>query len=513
MVLGCALFAVNLASSSRAQIITNNGASVKTTSGAVVYIVGSANNATGTYDNTGTTTVTGSWTNGGTTADSGTINVAGDWINNATFTRYIGTVVMNGGAQNFSGTQITTFNNLTILGGNTKTLNIAERVDGINDLTLGILSTTQTNLLTYTTNGTWINGSSTSYIDGPAAKDFNSAVEFRLPIGKSSRFNTVAVQPNSATATTFRAEYFYAPYVNTTTMILPLKKISKIHYWNIDQTSGTSNAQVRLYWISGDYNLGGNNLINTATLEVARWTGAAWTGEGKANVTGNFVSGNIQSNVVTTWGLAPNEHFTIGGDSTENGLPVELDHFAARQEGSHVKLEWRTRSEIDNLGYEIERSSTTETYGVIQSWEHDKALMAKSVFGAEYQTLDDPPLDGEWKYDLYQRDMNGTRTHIASQTLIYQHLNVPADMTIQVYPNPVVERAQILLAMPTSSASVRLELYDPAGRRVLNIDQGVLAQGSHSLVLEHLSQFASGVYTIVMTADQQRIAKPLVIAR
>ncbi len=505
----CAIFYGGLL---RAQILTNNGASVKTTSGAIVYVSGSVNNASGIYDNTGTTTITGNLTNGGTLRDSGTINLAGDWINNNIFTRYIGLVVMNGAAQNFSGLQTTTFNNLTIQGGNTKTVNIAEIVDGVMDFTSGIVSTTQTHLLTFTINGSWINGSSTSYVDGPAAKDFNSTTEFQYPIGKAGRFNTAGVKPNSATATTFRAEYFNTPYVNTVTVIAPLKNVSKFQYWNVDRTAGTSNAQVRLYWISGDYALP-SYIANVNYLEVARWTGAAWTGEGNAGATGNYVAGNIISNVVTTWGLVPNEHFTLGSDTLINSLPVELDHFAAHQQGTHVRLDWLTRSEIQNLGFEIERRTETTEPALIQSWQTDTSLVAKSRYGASYATLDDPPGDGLYTYELYQRDHNGSRWHVASQTLLFRQIPESSPIALDIYPNPVTDHTQLRVGLQQDVASVQVELYDAAGRKVFDANAGSMSIGYHTYTLNGLDRFPTGRYTVVVNTGDHRMTKALIINR
>jgi hypothetical protein len=493
-----------------AQVVTNNGASIKTTSGAIVYVAGSVNNATGTYDNTGTTTITGNCTNGGTIGDSGTINLAGDWINNNIFTRYIGTVVMNGTVQNFSGTQVTTFNNLTILGGSTKTCNIAEIVDGQMDFTSGVVYTTQSNLLTFTVNGTWINGSSTSYVNGPCGKDFNSVTEFRYPIGKAARFNTAGVKPNSTTATTFRAEYFNTAYANTTSVIAPVTNVSKFQYWNIDRTSGTSNAQVRLYWISGDYSLP-SYIVNINNLLVGRWTGAAWTSEGRSSVTGTYVSGNILSNVCSTWGLLPNEHFTICSDSSVNPLPVELDHFAAKQEGSHVRLEWLTRSEVQNLGFEIERHASTESPVLIQSWQTDPSLQAKSHYGADYASLDDPKTDGLYTYDLYQRDVDGARWHIASQTLLYRQTPDGTQLAIDLYPNPVVDHTQLRIGLEQDVANVQVEIYDLAGRKIFDESAGAMTSGFHNYSITGLERFSTGRYTVVVNTGDRRLTKSLII--
>ena len=497
---------------SRAQLATNNGATVKTNTGCVVYIGGSLNNASGTFDNSGALTVNGNVTNGGTLTDSGTITFNGNWTNTSTFNRGTGSVILNGGAQSFLGSQVTTFNNLTITGGNTKTFSQAEIVDGTLDLTRGLLATTETNLLTFTTAGNWTNGSDTSYVNGPAAKDFNSTTEFRLPVGKAGRFNTVGVKPAISSATTFRGEYFDSAYSNTHSLYTPLVEVSGVQYWNVDRTSGSANGYVRLYWISGDYGLPGL-ISSTNHLLVARFSDTAWAAEGRGEVNGDYLAGNILSSGVTTWSGSPNERFTIGADSIVNCLPVELDHFSAQQIDANVRLEWLTRSEIQNLGFEIERHNSEIASTVIQSWQTEKALSAKSQYGGSYHTLDVPPSDGIWTYDLYQRDVDGSRWHIATETLLYTKNAGMKSLALSLYPNPTPGVVQALLAVPRDVSSALIELYDGAGRKVSDMTLGPLAKGNNSVQLQDLQHLPNGRYTVILRAGEERVSSALIMSK
>jgi hypothetical protein len=493
-----------------AQIMTNNGASVKTCTGSIVQINGSVHNASGTYDNTGTTTITGNCTNDGTIGDSGTINLAGDWINDSSFVRYIGVVIMYGTSpQSFGGTHVTTYHDLTIRGGSVKTCNKNQIVDDTMDFTSGVVNTTDTTFVTFTTIGNWKNGSSTSYVNGPCGKDFNSTNEFTYPIGKHARFNKCGVKPNSTTATTFRTEYFDTAYSNTTSHDSSLKTISKSQYWNIDRTTGTCDAKVRLYWIHGDYYP--SAIAKVSDLKVGRWADSLWTSEGNTASVGSYDTGNIVSKVCTTWGRQPHEPFTICSDSSTTTLPVELDHFAAKQEGGHVRLDWLTRSESQNLGFEIERSSGNDVPALIQSWQTDPLIKAKSHYGAEYATLDDPTADGIYIYDLYQRDVDGARWKVASQTLLFRQIPEATQLAVDVYPNPVVDRVQLRIGLQQNAQNVQVELYDVAGRKVLDQSFGEMTVGYRSIGLNGLDQFPSGRYTVVVRTADMRVSRPLII--
>jgi hypothetical protein len=497
-----------------AQLLTNNTL-IKVNTCATVFVGGSVLNTTcGTIDNSGTTTVCGNYTNNNITRDSGLINLNGDWTNNASFVRGFGRVHLYGTNQNFAGTSTTTFYDLDIYGGGVKTLNHPERVDHQMDFTNGLVQTTQTNLLTFTVNGFWINGSSASYVSGPCGKDFNSTVEFQYPIGKGGRFNTGGVLPASSTACTFRMEYFnYSfPFVDAAHMGDSLKDVSNIQYWHCDRTSGTTNAKVRLYWINGDYN---GKIVNTDSLLVARWDTDTlkWKSQGKTSVSGNDISGNILSSTCIKWGESPNEPFTLSAYK-DHGLPVELDHFYARQQGSLVKLEWQTRAELDNLGFEIERRSLAMPASIVRTWEKDPALLAQSVYGASYGTTDVPPQDGEWIYTLFQRDVNGTRTLAAEQTLNYRTTAPESGtLTAEIYPNPVLDNAQLKLHVPDGSTHLSVQLFDETGKSVMFSEKNILPISYQNVTLEHLSRFASGQYTLVLSSDRYKIAYPLVIAK
>ncbi len=100
----------------------NNGSIITVQAGALVFVQGEViNNDNGL--------------NVGLIANSGSIALSGDWTNSSTssaLTPTLGNVELNGALQIIKGTTPTTFNNLTLLGTNTKVLNINTFVGGAN---------------------------------------------------------------------------------------------------------------------------------------------------------------------------------------------------------------------------------------------------------------------------------------------------------------------------------------------------------------------------------------------
>lgn len=515
-ILASLLFIAVCNSTATSQIFTNSGATIHIQDGAIVQVNGSANNGSGSIDNDGTTYVTGSFTIGAaaTTNGRGFMYVAGDWTSNGTFTANAltdsSTIVWNGTAQDYGGSSVSHFWNLTVTGGNVKTFAQDARLSGVLDLTNGTMLTTENDLFTFTPSGFWINGSTASHIDGPAAKEFTIDTEFTYPIGKVGRYQKAGVKPQTSDPVTYRAEYFFQSYPDVTSVVAPIVFVSIRHFWHIDKTSGTNDAQVRLYWILGDY--AASWLGDPTDLLVARWNGAAWESAGAddLNPLSNYISGDLRSDLVSTW-LAPNQPFTLASLSGDNPLPVELLSFNARQSGDKVILDWQTDAEIMNAGFEIERRFADHDPELIQTYRFNPELKAKSVWGAEYKTSDRPEELGQYTYDLYQLDRDGTRNHVATRTLNYETSSDNAALTVSVYPNPANTSSRIAFEL-ISDAHITVLIYDVTGREVLRAFHGALQSGSHDLVLP-IDELSSGVYSVVLSSASFRVAEPLVISR
>jgi hypothetical protein len=513
----CAIFAITPGTAT-SQIFYNNGAQIRVTPGGLVKVNGSATNNSGMIDNDGTTHVINNFTIGTTaqTRGLGTMYVGGNWTNNGTFTASLNngdgdesTIIWNGTAQDYGGTSVTTFWNLTVTGGSNKTFYQNARLNHLCDFTNGWLKTTEANLITFNRTGQWTNATNNSHVDGPVGKEIDSAVEWHFPTGKQHRFNMCAVTPLSATFTNYRAEYFFQPYWNTTSVIAPLVAVSKVHYWHVDRLSGTANARIRLYWIPGDYIP--SWLMDPADLVVARWTGAAWMSEGSSFYEGNWNAGDVRSaNFVSTF-ITPNQPFTLGTITFDNPLPVELSYFKASQSGQYIDLNWKTEAEIENDGFEVERAAADGPPELIRSFKFDPELRGKSFFGAEYKTIDKPQAEGIYIYDLYQQDLNGIRTKVATKTVDYKFSSQGMPLNVEVYPNPTSTFTRAMFTLDRDQ-QIAVLIYDATGKQVAVAHEGLLLAGPQEIQLP-VSQLANGAYTVTIITDQGRVSKSVIVSR
>lgn len=75
-----------------------------------------------------------------------------------------------------------------------------------------------------------------------------------------------------------------------------------------------------------------------------------------------------RNNWILLMGLPPEP--TLSGDGT---LPVELAQFSVHVQNHHVMVVWRTESEVDNLGFILERSVDNTRWVRIASYQtHDE---------------------------------------------------------------------------------------------------------------------------------------------
>ena len=519
----------------RAQLFYGNGATIVTKPGSEVQVNGAAQINTGSLDDSGTVTVTSNFTNStaATSGGSGLYNIAGNFTNNGTWVKKTGTVNLNGTTnQNVGGTTITTFYNLQFTNGGSKTLTQQEIVDSDCYFTNGICYTTNTDVLHFDVQGNWINNSGMpvsaciSYVDGPAEKDMNSTNLFWFPVGHLGRANTCSITPQSSTTTTYLTQYFDYSYTNTTSIQSPLTTVSKVQYWFGNIESGSANAIIKLYWIPGDYALA--SYMNTiSNLVVARWDTLApivpgpqpaWltAGVSAVQVGATYNSGWIQSAVVTAaqYGTSTvNRPFTLGSLTPDNSLPVQMGPFTAQQVEDHIVLNWTTYSEIQSLGFELDRTkSGSDATLVLGTYLDDTALMAKSPWGANYETLDDDGLSsGIYTYELYQIDKDGVRNRVGTQTIDFNEIDIPNAINLSVYPNPATTSIHAEFGLP-ADAYVQLTLYDFTGRQVGQSVGGDFAAGPNVVPLD-VSNLATGAYNFVLTSGNQRLVKGIVIQK
>jgi hypothetical protein len=175
-------------------------------------------------------------------------------------------------------------------------------------------------------------------------------------------------------------------------------------------------------------------------------------------------------------------------------VPVELTAFSAETTTDGVLLKWSTATELNNHGFEVERSlNGTEFYTVafVQGF-------GTTTEGKNYSYTDEVDYNGGevLYYRLKQVDLDG---RVEYSDIVEVEFDVPKDFALfQNYPNPFNPSTTIKFAVPKTSF-VNITVFDITGQEVMTLLNKEKETGTYEVKFD-ARNLASGVYVYKMTA-------------
>ncbi|MFN7655567.1 MAG: T9SS type A sorting domain-containing protein, partial [Cyclobacteriaceae bacterium] len=454
--------------------IINSGTpnNVSLTASANVYDITIQPGATFTISGTNQLYVFRNFTNNGIfVANSSRVNFTG--CSNSS-------VLSSSGAQTFFNLTVNTSFGLTISSGTHQVSNNFTFTNGI---------VTQNATLLFLAGSSATGANALSYVNGTVQKAGTTA--FVFPTGSATRFARIGIGAPSA-STTFTARYFSTPFGTYTNAAAPLpifNNVSAREYWTLNQTVGSGNAAVTLYWEDSQFSQ--INDCSTTDLRVARYNGSAWqnnnnavTTTGTCSLSSAFAGTVSTSAVVTQFGS-----FTFGSlSSSVNPLPIVLKNFTVSLSGlQSVYLNWLTSSELNNNYFELQRSTDGESFVSIGTVKG----AGTTVNETRYQFNDKSALRGINYYRLKQVDFDGKYSYssVVSIEIDFDvHVFLPT-----IFPNPTdSENIHVGIETSDKQGPIRLRILDQLGKVVFmstieNVDDEPM-----DIKLE--SKLAAGLY-------------------
>ncbi len=183
-----------------------------------------------------------------------------------------------------------------------------------------------------------------------------------------------------------------------------------------------------------------------------------------------------------------------------NPLPVKLLNFTANKQHNDVLLTWKTATEINNKGFEIERKTTAQT-----DWQTIAFVPAlQSNQNNTYNYVDaDANTNQTLYYRLKQLDRDGKYTYSSVVVVGYNGL---MQEQIQIFPNPAVNDFNIEIVTEKDEV-VQITITDISGQQVVSFTENV-HQGKNLISQNGLS---SGVYFVeVITSNKKTTSKLLI---
>ena len=190
--------------------------------------------------------------------------------------------------------------------------------------------------------------------------------------------------------------------------------------------------------------------------------------------------------------LAVDVHGNRSELSNEAGntvVPVELVSFEAKVQQDKVLLNWKTATEKNSSGFEIERADANS-----KQPEYNKIGFVKgggnTTSPSSYKFIDHNPTNSnKFSYRLKLVDLDGS---ISYSNKVEVNVTPSAYHVYQNYPNPFNPSTTIKYSLP-EAANVQLIIYNSLGKKVKTLLNEQQEAGYH-LVNFNATGVASGIY-------------------
>ncbi len=176
-------------------------------------------------------------------------------------------------------------------------------------------------------------------------------------------------------------------------------------------------------------------------------------------------------------------------------LPVELAYVKVRQVENAAEITWRTLSEINNYGFEVERSFDGKSFMQIGFIEG----AGTSVNALDYLFNDATPVSGVNYYRLRQVDFDGRFTYSEVVSIDFDKAN---SFVMNINPTASTNQVQIVLS-EAFDKDLNVEIYDALGRKVMNTS---IRTGTNVLPID-ITSFTKGQYFVRLYNSDNTMTK------
>ncbi len=196
--------------------------------------------------------------------------------------------------------------------------------------------------------------------------------------------------------------------------------------------------------------------------------------------------------------------FWLHGTEHGTGLPVNFLYFTARAvENTFIKLEWATGTEIDNRGYEVQRSEDGVNFTRI-GWIDGVGNSSAT----NYYYFDDRSAmyDRNYYYRLRQVDNSGKSKN---SLIVTARLTFSDKFTVSEFIPNLVESSSYLDIFTTKDRVVEVDVFNAIGQKVTTVKRQL--QRGHNTIDFDFTGLAKGMYSAAIKSNGDFIARKFIM--
>ncbi len=186
-------------------------------------------------------------------------------------------------------------------------------------------------------------------------------------------------------------------------------------------------------------------------------------------------------------------------------LPVSFTNFEGIADGGSVFLKWATASELNNAGFDVQVARAEGDYVSVGFVSGHGTTNEPQKYSYALHQLD----AGQHHFRLKQIDFDGSFAF--SEEVVLTVGNTGRDIAVEVYPNPTNNHWQVVVDVQETQV-LQVAVYDMLGRRVLQVFDGYLDPGKHTLNV-NANALASNVYLVRVRGEKNLQHKQVVLEK
>jgi hypothetical protein len=195
---------------------------------------------------------------------------------------------------------------------------------------------------------------------------------------------------------------------------------------------------------------------------------------------------------------------------SETATPVTLTDFHAASSNKKVVVTWQTESEVENLGFILERRENfNEDWIAIASYLQNVELAGQGSSNStqEYTFIDSLVMTNErYEYRLSEVDFSGKVSELTSTSVLYIDMERSDETLLKgfAYPNPFNPQLTVEYSLERD-AKVTVKVFDVRGHEVNRLQETQQKSiGQYSLIW-NAADLPSGIYLVQVRAKYDNL--------